>query len=103
MEDKIDLILYKLKDLKKEIEEVKAIVEAHRIEHGFAKMQDGGVNANFGGQTQGGPPGMGGMGMPGMGAGYQQPGMGGGMPGMGGPMGPGPGIGGPDPSRPPGM
>ena len=88
MEDKIDLILYKLKDLKKEIEEVKAIVEAHRIEHGFAKMQDGGVNANFGGQTQGGPPGMGGKGMPGMGAGYQQP-------GMGAPM--------QDPSRPPGM
>ena len=80
MEDKIDLILYKLKDLKKEIEEVKAIVEAHRIEHGFAKMQDGGINANFGGQTQGGPPGMG--------AGYQQP-------GMGAPM--------QDPSRPPGM
>ena len=92
MEDKIDLILYKLKDLKKEIEEVKAIVEAHRIEHGFAKMQDGGVNANFGGQQQQGPPGMMGggmpMGMPGMGGGYQQP-------GMGAPMS--------DPSRPPGM
>ena len=61
MEDKIDLILYKLKDLKKEIDEVKAIVEAHRIEHGFAKMQDGGVNANFGGQQQqdpSRPPGM---------------------------------------------
>ena len=65
MEDKIDLILYKLKDLKKEIGEVKAIVEAHRIEHGFAKMQDGGVNANFGGQQQQqGPPGMMGGGMP---------------------------------------
>ena len=98
MEDKIDLILYKLKDLKKEIEEIKAIVEAHRVEHGFAKMQDGGVNANFGGQQQQGPPGMGGMGgmngggmpmgMPGMGGGYQQP-------GMGCPM--------QDPSRPPGM
>ena len=94
MEDKIDLILYKLKDLKKEIEEIKAIVEAHRVEHGFAKMQDGGVNANFGGQQQG-PPGMGGMGggmpmgMPGMGGGYQQPGMG--APQQ------------QDPSRPPGM
>ena len=83
MEDKIDLILYKLKDLKKEIEEIKAIVEAHRVEHGFAKMQDGGINANFGGQQQQGPPGMGGMngggmpmGMPGMGGGYQQHGMG---------------------------
>ena len=83
MEDKIDLILYKLKDLKKEIEEIKAIVEAHSVEHGFAKMQDGGINANFGGQQQQGPPGMGGMngggmpmGMPGMGGGYQQPGMG---------------------------
>jgi len=80
MEDKIDLILYKLKDLKKELDEVKAIVEAHRVEHGFAKMQDGGVNANFGGQQQG-PPGMGG--------GYQQPGMG--SPQQ------------QDPSRPPGM
>ena len=96
MEDKIDLILYKLKDLKKELDEVKAIVEAHRVEHGFAKMQDGGVNANFGGQQQGGPPGMGGMngggmpmGMPGMGGGYQQPGMG--APQQ------------QDPSRPPGM
>ena len=75
MEDKIDLILYKLKDLKKEIDEVKAIVEAHRIEHGFAKMQDGGVNANFGGQQQQGPPGMMGGGMP-MDQGYNQPGMG---------------------------
>ena len=93
MEDKIDLILYKLKDLKKEIDEVKAIVEAHRIEHGFAKMQDGGVNANFGGQQQQGPPGMIGGGMPmsgpGMGGGYQQPGMG--APQQ------------QDPSRPPGM
>ena len=93
MEDKIDLILYKLKDLKKEIDEVKAIVEAHRVEHGFAKMQDGGVNANFGGQQQQGPPGMMGGGMPmggpGMGGGYQQPGMG--APQQ------------QDPSRPPGM
>ena len=96
MEDKIDLILYKLKDLKKEIEEITAIVEAHRVEHGFAKMQDGGVNANFGGQQQQGPPGMGGMngggmpmGMPGMGGGYQQHGMG--APQQ------------QDPSRPPGM
>ena len=68
MEDKIDLILYKLKDLKKEIDEIKAIVNAHRVEHGFAKMQDGGVNAQFGGQQQqSGPPGMmggGGMRMP---------------------------------------
>ena len=96
MEDKIDLILYKLKDLKKEIDEVKAIVEAHRIEHGFAKMQDGGVNANFGGQQQQGPPGM-------MGGGMQQ-GMGGGMPGMGGGYQmPGMGGGGPAPSRPPGL
>ena len=98
MEDKIDLILYKLKDLKKEIEEIKAIVEAHRVEHGFAKMQDGGVNAQFTGQQS--PPGMGGMpmgggGMPqgmtgmgqGMGQGYQ-------MPGQGMPMRD-------DPSRPP--
>ena len=68
-------MMKKLKDLKKELDEVKAIVEAHRVEHGFAKMQDGGVNANFGGQQQGGPPGMGGMnggGMP-MGAGGMPP------------------------------
>jgi len=90
MEDKIDLILYKLKDLKKEIDEIKAIVNAHRVEHGFAKMQDGGVNSQFGGQQQSGPPGMmGGGGMPGMGGGYQRPGMG--APPQ------------QDPSRPPGM
>jgi len=85
MEDKIDLILYKVKELQKELAEIKATVEAHRVEHGFQKMQDGGINANFGAPTQSGPPG---MGMPGMGAGYQQP-------GMGAPM--------QDPSRPPGM
>ena len=88
MEDKLDLLLAKLIKLEKTIESMKTTMEAHRVEHGFAKMQDGGGNANFGGQTQGGPPGMGGMGMPGMGAGYQQP-------GMGAPM--------QDPSRPPGM
>ena len=55
------------------------------MEHGFEKMQDGGVNRNFGGPT-GMPPGMGSGG--GMDRGY-------GMPGMGSPMS--------DPSRPPGM
>ena len=89
MEDKIDLILYKVKELQKEIAEIKASVEAHRTEHGFAKMETGGVNANFGGMNQSGPPtipmpGMGG----GMGQGYQ-------MPGQGMPM--------QDPTRPPGM
>ena len=84
-EDKIDLILYKVKELQKEIAEIKASVEAHRTEHGFAKMETGGVNANFGGMNQSGPPT---MPMPGMGGGYQQP-------GMGAPMS--------DPSRPPGM
>ena len=54
------------------------------MEHGFDKMQDGGVNRNFGGPS-GMPPGMGGGGMD---RGY-------GMPGMGSPM--------QDPSRPPGM
>ena len=85
MEDKIDLILYKVKELQKEIAEIKASVEAHRTEHCFAKMETGGVNANFGGMNQSGPPT---MPMPGMGGGYQQP-------GMGAPMS--------DPSRPPGM
>ena len=90
MEDKLDLILYKVKTLEKKIDELTKTVDAHRVEHGFAKMQDGGINANFGGQQQQGPPGMGGMPMggPGMGGGYQQP-------GMGAPM--------QDPSRPPGM
>ena len=92
MEDKLDLLLAKLIKLEKTIESMKTTMEAHRVEHGFAKMQDGGVNANFGGQQQQGPPGMMGGGMPmggpGMGAGYQQP-------GMGAPMS--------DPSRPPGM
>ena len=84
MEDKIDLILYKLKDLQKELETIKQTVESHRVEHGFEKMQPGGVNRQFGGgQPQGGPPGMGGMGQ-----GYN-------MPGSGMPM--------DDPSMPPGM
>ena len=85
MEDKIDLILYKLKDLQKEIAQIKETVEAHRVEHGFEKMQDGGINRNFGGPT-GMPPGMG------SGGGMDR---GDGMPGMGSPM--------QDPSRPPGM
>lgn len=84
MEDKIDLILYKLKDLQKELAEIKQTVEAHRVEHGFEKMQTGGVNKNFGqvGQVPQGPPGMG------MGQGYN-------MPGSGMPI--------DDPSMPPGM
>ncbi len=95
MEDKLDLLLAKLIKLEKTIESMKATMEAHRVEHGFAKMQDGGVNAQFTGQQT--PPGMGVGGMPqggppgigrGMGQGYQ-------MPGQGMPM--------QDPSRPPGM
>ena len=91
MEDKLDLILLKIKTLERKIDEITKTVEAHRLEHGFEKMQDGGINRNFGGTPQGMPggggmPGMGGM--PGKGGGYQQP-------GMGAPM--------QDPSRPPGM
>ena len=81
MEDKIDLILYKLKDLQKEIAEIKETVEAHRVEHGFEKMQPGGVNRQFGAgqKPQGGPP----MGMPpGMGSGGDMD-FGYGMPGSG--------------------
>ena len=94
MEDKLDLLLAKLIKLEKTIESMKTTMEAHRVEHGFAKMQDGRVNAQFtgqqsppmggGGMPQGGPPGIG----HGMGQGYQ-------MPGQGMPM--------QDPSRPPGM
>ena len=88
--DQLDLILLKVKDLDKKIDKIQETVESHRLEHGFQKMQDGGINANFGGQPNqgpaiGNPPGMGGMG-----AGYQMPGMG--APPMGG-----------DASRPPGM
>jgi len=97
MEDKLDLILLKIKTLERKIDDITKTVEAHRIEHGFAKMQDGGVNQQMGGGTPAGMPGSGGMsggngfpgmGMPGMGGGYQQPGMG--APQQ-------------DPSRPPGM
>ena len=89
MEDKLDLILYKVKTLDKKIDELTKTVDAHRVEHGFAKMQDGGVNQQFGDNGFGGMPGGGmGMGPPGMGGGYQQPGMG--APRQ-------------DPSRPPGM
>ena len=89
MEDKLDLILLKIKTLERKIDDISKTVEAHRVEHGFEKMQDGGINRNFGGAPQG-MPGSGGGGMmpPGMGAGYQ-------MPGQGMPM--------QDPSRPPGM
>mgnify|MGYP001223376703 CR=1 FL=1 len=90
MEDKIDLILYKLKDLQKELAEVKATVESHRVEHGFEKMKPGGVNRQFGGDqemTQG-PPGM----PPGMGSGGGMD-FGYGMPGSGMPI--------DDPSMPP--
>ena len=86
MEDRdyLELMLAKINKLEQAIYSMKETLDAHRVEHGFQKMQDGGVNSQFGGATSG----------------Y---GMGGGMTGMGGPMGPGPGIGGPDPSRPPGM
>ena len=97
MEDKLDLLLSKLNKLEETILEMKETIDAHRVEHGFAKMQDGGVNRQFD-QSMGGPMGQGPMGgqMNG-GGGYQ-------MPGMGGPMGPGMGgMPGPDPSRPPGF
>jgi|TARA_B100000287_G_C20329007_1_gene660942 hypothetical protein len=93
MEDKLDLLLSKLNKLEETILEMKETIDAHRVEHGFAKMQDGGVNGQFD-QSMGGP--MGGQ-INGGGGGYQ-------MPGMGGPMGPGMGgMPGPDPSRPPGF
>jgi hypothetical protein len=91
MEDKLDLMLAKIMQLEKSINAMQETMEAHRVEHGFAKMQDGGVNSQFGDTQMGG-------------GGYPQGGPMGGMPGMGGGMQmPGPGIGGPDPSRPPGM
>lgn len=92
--DQLDLILLKIKDMDKKINKIQETVEAHRVEHGFEKMQPGGVNQQFGDTPQGPPtgmpPGMGGMGGGGMGQGYQMPGMG--APPMGS-----------DPSRPPGM
>jgi len=95
MEDKLDLLLSKLNKLEETILEMKETIDAHRVEHGFAKMQDGGVNGQFD-QSMGGPMG-GPVGGQMNGGGYQ-------MPGMGGPMGPGMGgMPGPDPSRPPGF
>ena len=97
MEDKLDLLLSKLNKLEETILEMKETIDAHRVEHGFAKMQDGGVNRQFD-QSMGGPMG----GQMGGGGGYQMP-MGGGPMG-GNPMGPGmAGMPGPDPSRPPGF
>ena len=40
MEDKLDLILLKIKTLERKIDEITKTVEAHRLEHGFEKMQD---------------------------------------------------------------
>lgn len=93
MEDRdyLELLVAKVSKLEKSIEELKATMESHKAEHGFDKMQPGGINKNFGqdnntpqGMPMGGPPGMGG----GMDRGY-------GAPGMGSPMS--------DPSMPPGM
>ena len=98
MEDKLDLLISKLNKLEETILEMKETIDAHRVEHGFAKMQDGGVNGQFD-QSMGGPMGSQGPmgGQMGGGGGYQ-------MPMGGGPMGPGmAGMPGPDPSRPPGM
>ena len=98
MEDKLDLLLSKLNKLEETILEMKETIDAHRVEHGFAKMQDGGGNAQFTGQQS--PPGMGGMPMGGGGMPQGMPGMGQGMgqgyqmPGQGMPMRD-------DPSRPP--
>ena len=87
IDDKLELILLKIKEMDKKLDTITKTVESHRLEHGFQKMQDGGINQQFGGEPNQGPP----TGMPpgmGMGQGYQ-------MPGMGSPM--------QDASRPPGM
>ena len=79
MEDKLDLLISKLNKLEETILEMKETIDAHRVEHGFAKMQDGGVNGQFD-QSMGGSmlaTSMGGQ-MNG-GGGYQMPGMGGSM------------------------
>ena len=88
MEDRdyLELLIAKVNKLEKSIDAMMKTMEEHKLEHGFDKMQDGGVNKNFGADMSGMPPGMGGGG--GMDRGY-------GMPGMGSPM--------QDPSRPPGM
>ena len=39
MEDKIDLILLKIKTLEKKLDELTKTVDAHRVEHGFQKMK----------------------------------------------------------------
>ena len=112
MEDKLDLIILKLKTLEAKVTDIQKTVESHRIEHGFQKMQEGGINANFDNPENNGsawpqpgsPPGMGGLGQ-----GYQVPGMG--APPQNNPRGyptphghpPGFGPGDNDPSRPPGM
>ena len=88
MEDKdyLELLVAKVSKLERSIDAMMKTMEEHKLEHGFDKMQDGGVNKNFGADMSGMPPGMGGG--VGMDRGY-------GMPGMGSPM--------QDPSRPPGM
>ena len=44
MEDKLDLIILKLKTLEAKVTDIQKTVESHRIEHGFQKMQEGGIN-----------------------------------------------------------
>tara|TARA_B100000524_G_scaffold52816_1_gene24753 strand:- start:213 stop:476 length:264 start_codon:yes stop_codon:yes gene_type:complete len=77
MEDKdyLELLVAKVSKLEKSIDAMMKTMEEHKLEHGFGKMKDGGIDPSQQRQhnmNTNAPPG---MGMP-MDQGYNQPGMG---------------------------
>tara|TARA_Y100000022_G_scaffold15484_1_gene12049 strand:+ start:2542 stop:2787 length:246 start_codon:yes stop_codon:yes gene_type:complete len=68
MEEKIDIILIKLKRLEKTLDQLKDDLSTHRMEHSFSQSPHGGGGMPMGGggpaggmPVQGGPPMPGGM------------------------------------------
>tara|TARA_B100000029_G_scaffold14817_1_gene15299 strand:- start:2161 stop:2457 length:297 start_codon:yes stop_codon:yes gene_type:complete len=81
MEEKLDIILLKIRELKVELDEVKEAIESHRLEHAFQGAPGSDQVGPLGGMTpgsgnQGGIPGVPQPMHPGMGGGYQSPGQG---------------------------
>lgn len=65
MEEKIDIILIKLKRLEKTLDQLKDDLSTHRMEHSFSQAPHGGGMPMGGGGPAGGMPVQGGPPMPG--------------------------------------